>query len=191
MSTPYLYSIGPVTKRINRLFLRGLANDRISSKKITRLEADIELESETHKSRLINRNPRNLEQLSHDIKPEGFWLDRNPFTDWNRLIFKQKGQYLYATLVHRSGRTLIEASTKEPGLSKYFRSPTTVQATRILAQVVARRCLQSGYLTVGTDSTDGLEQKRLKLETFYEVVLESGLQLKEPPEIKPRSVTDV
>lgn len=178
---------------INRLFWRGQATGRgaIVPKKITRLEAEIELESDLHKSRLLNRNPRNLEQLSRDIKPEGFWLDKNPFVNWNRLVFGQKGKYLYASLIHWSGKTLVQASTKEQELLKYYKSPTTVQATSILAQVIARRCLQSGYLSVGVDTDSDLELKGPKTKTFFNMVKENGLVLEELPEIKPRSISDL
>lgn len=174
-----------------QIFKRTISFDKLSNKRITRLESDIELESDLFPKRLTNRNPRNLEQLSLQKKPEGFWLDKSPPINWNKLVFEQKGRYLYASLMHWSGKTLIEASTRESTLAKYFKSPSSIQATTILAQVITRRCLQSGYLYAGRDESGESSETGPKTKAFFEFVKESGMTLEELPEIKPRRVGDL
>lgn len=167
-------------------FSRANLKSKFSNKRITRLESDIDLGG-----RLMNRNPRNLEQLSFENKPSGFWLDRVPPNSWNTLVLERKGKYLSAVLKQWSGRRLVEASTKEPQLQKYFVNPNTAQAATILAKVIARRCLQSGYLCAGCNEDLTDVEVGLKTKQFFGVVKESGLVLQEPAEIVPRDVTDV
>lgn len=157
-----------------------------TNKRITRIEGDLELESDIYKSRLINRNPLNLEQLCYEKKPNGFWLDEASPSNYNRLIFKRNGRYLEASLQHWSGRNIIHASTKEKQLSKYFNGANTIQAATILAQVIARRCLMSGFLCAGAVGNEGIKSK-----VFFETVESSGFSLQESPEISPRSVSDL
>lgn len=170
---------------------RFISLDKLSNKRITRLETDIELgDCEQFKGRLINRNPRNLEQMAFGVKPKGFWLEKSPPQNRNKLVFEQSGRQLVAYLQHWSGRKIVEASTKEPKLQKYFRNPNTVQAATIIAQVIARRCLQSGYLTAGFDDyeAEGVGQKT---KVFFDTVAANGVTLNESPEIQTRSVTDL
>lgn len=168
------------------LLSRAAVRQKFSNKRVTRLESDIDLGG-----RLINRNPRNLEQLSFDIKPTGFWLDNAPSAHWNRLVFEKKGRYLNACLQHWSGRRLVEASTKEPQLQKYFVNPNTSQAATILAQVIARRCLQSGYFYAGCSENIDDDEIGQKTRQFFDVVKANGITLEEPPEILPRDVADM
>lgn len=170
---------------------RQINLDKLSNKRITRLESDIELEDSQFKSRLYNRNPRNLEQLSFDAKPKGFWLEKSPPSSWNKLVFEQSGRHLYSYLLHWSGKKLIESSTREPRLAKYFKSSSTTQAATVLAQVMARRCLQSGYLYVGVDDRTQNDQLNIKTKVFFETIESNGLALQEPQEIVPRSAIDL
>lgn len=169
---------------------RQISYEKLSNKKITRLESDIELGDCEFKGRLINRNPRNLEQLAFEQKPSGFWLDKSPESDWNRLVFEQHGRHLRAVLRHWSGKVLIETSTKEPKLSAYLKSTNTVQAATILGEVMSRRCLQSGYVCAGVDGTSE-ESVGVKTKAFFDSIVSSGFTLKESAAIEPRTVTDL
>ena len=169
---------------------RQINIDKLSNKKITRLESDVEIDDCEFKSRLINRNPRNLEQLSFEKKPTGFWLDKSPRAEWNKLVFEQVGGHLHAYLEHWSGKKILEASTSEPQLTKYFKSTNTVQSATILGQIISTRCLQSGYLYAGVEETSA-ESRGIKMKAFYDAVQSSGFVLEEPPEIEPRLVTDL
>ena len=168
---------------------RHISWDKLSNKKITRLESDIELDDAIVKSRLINRNPRNLEQASIEHKPTGFWLDKNPTSDWNVIVLEQSNGHLLAYLRTWSGKKLVTASTKEPQLTRYFRNPDTRQAAILLAKVLSRRCLQSGYLCAGIDGD--LEGQAPKMRAFLDSLVAAGFALEEPKEIEPRSNTDV
>lgn len=169
---------------------RSISYCRLSNKKITRIESDIELEDCEFKKRLINRNPRNLELLSYQHKPEGFWLDKTPPSDWNRLVFEEDGKHLVAYLEHWSGKRLVQVSTREPKLVKYFKSTKTIQAAYLLGQFISRRCLQSGYACAGMDDIDE-ELRGVKAKAFVEAVIANGFLLNEAPEIKPRTVVDL
>lgn len=184
------YEIKPITiSFIYHHQIRLINYEKLSNKRITRLESDIELDDcKLYKSRLLNRNPRNLEQLSFEKKPEGFWFEKTAPMHWNKLVFEQKGRFLDAYLQHWSGKKLVEASTGEEQLQKYFNSPTTSQAAVILGEVISRRCLQSGHLYAGVDDE---EVESSKSKGFYEAVKKNGMTLKEPPEITPRSISDV
>lgn len=170
--------------------VRTININKLSNKRITRLESMIELEDEYLHSRLINRNPRSLEQISFDKKPMGFWLDKSPPTDWNMISFEQNANHLHAYLRHWSGQIILTTSTSEPQLQKYFKSTGTVQAATILGQILARRCLQSGYLYAGVESY-GDDSRGMKRKAFFEAVMSSGVVLEEPPEIQPRTATDL
>lgn len=170
---------------------RFINMNNLSNKRITRLESDIELNDSQHKSRLINRNSRNLEQLGFETKPTGFWLEKSAPLTWNKIVFEQSGRYLNTYLLHWSGKKILETSTSEPKLSKYFRNPNTSQAAVILAQVMSRRCLQSGYLQVGADYIKSDDNLGLKNRVFFESLESNGIVLEELPEIVPRSKTDL
>lgn len=170
---------------------RHINLDKLSNKRITRVESDIELDDENYKNRLINRNPRNLEQLSLEKKPSGFWLDVSPPMFWNKLVFEQSGRYLNTYLLHWSGKKLVESSTREPRLSNHFKNPNTSQAAIILAQVMSRRCLQSGYLSVGVDDFKTDDTTGLKRKIFFETIESGGMVLEETPEIVPRTRSDL
>lgn len=188
-----LSSLRPHIFKLNRVIhfesnytnLRYISQD-YTNKRITRLETDIELESDVYETRLINRNPLNLEQLNHEKKPSGFWLDENSPSNYNRLIFRSDGRFLEAVLQHWSGRSIVQASTREKQLAKYFTGSNSIQAATVLAQVIARRCLMSGFLCAGALPNEGIKSK-----TFYETVEAHGFCLQEAPEIVPRSVSDL
>lgn len=164
---------------------------KVSNKKISRLESDIELESEHHKSRVINRNPRNLEKLNFEKKPTGYWWDANMPSHYHKLVLEQSSKYISAYLIHWSGRRLVEASTREPKLLKYYNNPNTTQAATVLAQVMARRCLQSGYINTCADDLSFKESSGPKAKVFFESVQEHGISFDTSPEIEPRTVSDV
>jgi len=168
---------------------RYISWDKLSNKKITRLQSEIELEDPEFKSRLVNRNPRNLEQSFLEQKPSGFWFEKSPATDWNVIGLEQSGDYLTAYLRHWSGRTIIYASTKETQLKKYCVNPGSTQAATLLGKVLSRRCLQSGYLYAGVDPK--ISQDAPKISVFLESISKEGFVLEEPQQIEPRSNTDI
>lgn len=168
---------------------RHISWDKLSNKTITRLESDIELGDCEFKGRLINRNPRNLEQASLEYKPTGFWFEKSPPTDWNTVALERSSDHLVAYLKNWSGKQLICASTSEPQLKKYFRSPNSRQAAILLGKVLSRRCLQSGYIYAGIDNSIDADAPRS--QAFLDAIVSEGVILEEPPEIQPRSNSDV
>lgn len=72
---------------------------KISNKRITRLSSDLQVTQEeiqqnansqndlSIKTKLVNRNPRNLEQLSLEPKKIGYEMDLPSRAYWNRLLY--------------------------------------------------------------------------------------------------------
>lgn len=174
---------------LNRFTQRYIRIERLSNKKVTRIESDVELEDCEFRARLVNRNPRNLEQSRIENKPGGFWFDKCPPTHWNRITLEQSSNHTSAHLEHWSGKRLISASTNEPQLVKYFRNPDTRQAAVLLGRVISRRCQQAGYLFVDVDSS--LDSDAPRIKAFLDSVVSEGLVLSEPPAIEPHSNTDI
>lgn len=187
----HLYQYEP--KRLPNVLIsacRSISFYKINNKKITRLESDIEIEDPNFKSRLINRNPRNLEQMSFEHKPQGFWLEKKAPHYWYKLVLEKNGKHLDAALVHWSGRKVVQASTKEKQLEKYFKGINT-RAAILLAKIIVRRCLQSGYITAASDFDPETQADDIAKKSFYETAVESGMTLEEMPPIQPRTVSDL
>lgn len=161
---------------------------KISNKKITRIQSSIEIDDEPNfKPRLVNRNPRNLQQLSFDHKPQGFWLEKNPNIFWHKIVFEKKGKHLDVALINWTGKKLVEASTREKKLSKYFSNINT-HSLELLGKILATRCLQCGYLDADVDSVNS---DNVSAKAFHKALQESGLTLNESAAIVPRVVGDL
>lgn len=72
-------------------------NVRSVKRRITRLQNDFEMYQEDVDNgklgpndvpplRLVNRNPRNLEQLLYEQKPLGYELEAKNYTYWNKYV---------------------------------------------------------------------------------------------------------
>ncbi|XP_053206416.1 39S ribosomal protein L18, mitochondrial-like [Panonychus citri] len=171
------------------------------SKRVTRVESDVELTQEDvaanasgpndyPPSQLENRNPRNLEQLSFEVKPLGWELDRARRTFWNKVILEKFKSRLEAKVVHHSGRVIVSASTIEDKFASQLKNLTGIEAAENLGQVLARRCLENGILYALNGITIE-EMKSRKTAAFIEGITKSGLCLKEPLFIWPRRRRDL
>jgi len=171
----------------------------ISNKRITRLSADTEvskseLSSDGNESlintRLVNRNPRNLELLLLEEKPLGFELDLPERHFWNKLVFETSGKYLSAKVVHNSGRVLVSASTKESAIGQQLKSSRGVSAALSLGRVLAMRALESGITQVFV-GVEYESDKSLKVKAFMDQLKQNGLVLEEQPFIFKRKRRDL
>ncbi|KFM78540.1 39S ribosomal protein L18, mitochondrial, partial [Stegodyphus mimosarum] len=133
----------------------------------------------------INRNPRNLEQMLLEIKPNGYVIDAPDVVYWNKLFFKKTANHTSAKVVHHSGRTIVSASTQEWSLRKYLKSAIDSNAVINVARVLAQRCLQSGILSVH-QAFSSKELKTPKIQLFLKTLEEEGLQTKELSAIRPK-----
>ncbi|CAG2180734.1 unnamed protein product, partial [Oppiella nova] len=153
------------------------------------MASDLEVsESELHsngnesvvKTRLVNRNPRNLEQLLFDKKPLGYELDLPQRTFWNKIVFESGGKHLTAKIVHNSGRVVVSASTRETAVGQQLKSSSGVSAATSLGHVLALRAIESGILEVFV----GIEyesNESLKVKAFLSALKANGLVLEEQP----------
>ena len=94
-------------------------------KRITRVPSEFEIsEEEVNENcaspndkvpiRVVNRNPRNLEQLYFEPKPNGWELDTVHTNYWNQAVFDKSSKSLAGKIIHHSGKVLVTASTNEP-----------------------------------------------------------------------------
>ncbi|CAG2113750.1 unnamed protein product [Medioppia subpectinata] len=155
----------------------------MSNKRITRLRSELSV-SETElkssgnesllKTRLVNRNPRNLEQMLFEYKPLGYELDVPDRTYWNKIVFDTSGKHLTASIVHNSGRIIVSASTKEAAIGQQLKSSRGVAAATSLGQVLAMRALESGVLQVFVGVEYESDQS-LKAKAFLTALKDNGL----------------
>ena len=94
-------------------------------KRITRIPSEIEIseeeinencESKNDKvpTKVVNRNPRNLEQLYFEPKPSGWELDAVHTNFWNQALLDKSSKFLSGKIIHYTGKILVTASTSEP-----------------------------------------------------------------------------
>ncbi|XP_042904756.1 large ribosomal subunit protein uL18m [Parasteatoda tepidariorum] len=126
----------------------------------------------------INRNPRNLEQMLLEVKPNGYPIDAPNRVFWNKLHFERSAKHTSAKVYHNSGRKIASASTKEWAIKKHLKSGIDNDAVACIARVLARRCLQSGILFVSTEFAPR-EFRTTKVQLLLKTLQEGGLKTKE------------
>ncbi|XP_054717179.1 39S ribosomal protein L18, mitochondrial-like [Uloborus diversus] len=126
----------------------------------------------------INRNPRNLEQMLLEIKPNGYVLDSPCVVYWNKLIFERSQQHTTAKVVHNSGHTVVSASTQEWSIRRHLKSTIDSNAVVNIARILALRCLQSGILFVHKEFTPQ-QMQTTKVRLLLKTLEEEGLQTEE------------
>ena len=68
---------------------------------------------------------------------------------------------------HNSGRKVVEASTKEKGMSSQLYSLIDVSAAKNLGTIFAQRCLQAGFYEVHCDlNSQRTSSKRVRIIKF-------------------------
>ncbi|XP_054163090.1 39S ribosomal protein L18, mitochondrial-like [Oppia nitens] len=171
----------------------------VNNKRITRLSSDVEVKPEELaidgnesllKTRVVNRNPRNLEQLLLQYKPLGFELDLPEKTYYNKISFEVIGKHLMAKIVHNSGRVIVSASTKEAAIKQQLKSSGGITAASALGHILAMRALESGIHQVFV-STQHESDKSIKVKAFIKSLKDNGLVLEEQPFIFYRKHRDL
>lgn len=142
-------------------------------------------ENDKFNSEYINRNPRNLEQMLLEIKPNGYPIDAPDVVYWNKLFFEKSSKHTSVKVVHNSGRTVISASTKEWAIRKHLKSTIDNNAVINIARVLAHRCLQSGILFVHREFT-ATELNIPKVNLLLKTLEEEGLKTEELSAIRPK-----
>uniref|UniRef100_T1IXE3 Large ribosomal subunit protein uL18m n=1 Tax=Strigamia maritima TaxID=126957 RepID=T1IXE3_STRMM len=138
-------------------------------------------ENDSIKSQVINRNPRNLQQLRLERKPRGWHLERPTRKYWNKLFFSATSRRVSAKVQHNNGQIIVQASSVEPCIIQYLESVSDKRAAETVAMVLADRCLMAGILHVHISYTE-TELRKEKLKLFLDTFQKSGVSLKEPPQ---------
>lgn len=176
------------------IFTTSVLNSRIIRKRITRIPADHHVyqhevddgslcPNDLPQLKLVNRNPRNLEQLCLEPKLIGWELETQTRNFWNRWVdwmqlhythqrfrvtFEKNGKYLTAQVIHHSGRVIMTASSKDPA----FKAQTTgsgltdINAARNLATIIARKCFEAGILYLHKDLSEERTSQKVWFSTF-------------------------
>ncbi|KAI2811642.1 Kinase-like [Blomia tropicalis] len=164
----------------------------VSNKRITRIRSDTEvdkseLETTGNESfvnvRLVNRNPRNLEQMLLESKPMGYELDSPNRHYWNKMVFEKKPKHIVASIVHHSGRTLVSASSSEAPIAAHLSSRTGLEAAQLLGQILTMRAFESGIHSVFFDHIKDRESKKEKIKlSAHDVKLleKKGVYMQDP-----------
>ncbi|RWS28162.1 39S ribosomal protein L18-like protein [Leptotrombidium deliense] len=168
----------------------------IYKKRITRLQSDIEFtesdvldgrssENDVPPVQLVNRNPRNLEQLQFEQKSLGFEMDSPSVTYWNKIVLQRSGQHLKASVLHHSGADLISCVT-----CMRNENSSDISSATNLGMILAKRCLEAGLMYVHIEMAPE-ELRTQKVDHFLKALRNNGLILKEPDFIFPRRKRDL
>jgi len=129
-----------------------------------------------------NRNPRNLEKLRIADKPQGWELDQEGRSYWNKVTLDITGRHISGRIHHKDGKVPISASTEEWCIKKYLYSTKDTSAAKAVGQVLADRCIRSGITEVACFFPED-EKKKEKVAVFLSSLEEKGISLIEPPQM--------
>ncbi|KAK2710945.1 large ribosomal subunit protein uL18m-like [Artemia franciscana] len=133
---------------------------------------------------LTNRNPRNLERLRIDRKPEGWPLDTPSRAYWHKIFVTETSRYFTAYVQHNNGRIVAQASSKEGSFQKRLLSLKDSIAAETVGKVLAQRLLMMGLAEVHSDFGPE-EMQSEKVKKVLKALEESGISLKEPERYMP------
>ncbi|XP_053674859.1 39S ribosomal protein L18, mitochondrial [Anopheles nili] len=130
---------------------------------------------------MVNRNPRNLEQLRLAYKTDGYHLEKPVRNFWHKLELVTSKKYITAKLIHFENGTIIECSTTEWALKRHLYKGNDFTAHTTLGKAFAARCLEAGLTEMRCDlqPADGG-----KVAAFLNSLQECGISLKEPSRIR-------
>nr|XP_045014930.1 39S ribosomal protein L18, mitochondrial [Jaculus jaculus] len=129
-----------------------------------------------------NRNPRNLELLAVARKERGWgtvWPSRE---FWHRLRVLRTQHHVEAIVEHRSGQTVVSASTREWAIKKQLYSTRDKVACESIGRVLAERCLKAGINFMVYQPTPW-EAASDSLKRLERAMTEGGVVLREPRRI--------
>ncbi|XP_033829840.1 39S ribosomal protein L18, mitochondrial [Periophthalmus magnuspinnatus] len=117
---------------------------RCVSQAASKAEPAVE-ENEAVNPTFVNRNPRNLEQMSLAVKDRG-WKTIWPHKEfYHRLVFSRTQHHVTAEVFSSSSLDpVLTCSTKEWALKRELPSTNCVAACQAVGEVLAQRCKQAG-----------------------------------------------
>lgn len=128
----------------------------------------------------VNRNPRNLEQMSLAVKDRGWatvWPSRHFY---HRLVFRRSQQHITAEVFSSDSIVpVLSCSTKEWAVKQQLGSTRSVAACRAVGEVLAQRCLEAGITRVVYREVPWMFRSEAN-QTFWTAMKEGGVILNEP-----------
>jgi len=115
-------------------------------------------------------------------KPDGYRLEKADKLYWNKLTMEISGKHISASVVHYLGQKPIDVSTKEWCIKKYLYRTNDASAARLVGQVLAQRCLQTGIMEVACFFTEE-DRKKEKVNLFLKAIEDAGVALSEPSQV--------
>ncbi|KAL6266432.1 hypothetical protein P5V15_003282 [Pogonomyrmex californicus] len=129
-------------------------------------------------TKIVNRNPRNLERLRIAKKPEGYWLEKPGRTYWHKLFLVRKLRYIVAEVRHFQNGPVVTASSAEWALKRQLYRYTDGSAYVNVGRVLAQRCLEAGICEMKVDDTVLVGNK---CELLIQELEKGNIILTEPP----------
>jgi len=132
--------------------------------------------------KFINNNPRNIERLRLQRKPDGWDFEKNramrSFIYRVELLPSKK--HTEAHIIHYEEGTVLEATTREKSVRSQLYSCSDVNAAYNIGRLLARRCKMSGILNCTPGDSPEEIEKSDKRKVFFAALKEGGIELNEP-----------
>uniref|UniRef100_A0A0N4ZU48 39S ribosomal protein L18, mitochondrial n=1 Tax=Parastrongyloides trichosuri TaxID=131310 RepID=A0A0N4ZU48_PARTI len=138
-------------------------------------------------SKLINRNPRNLELLGIQLRPSGncFEKHRHTINATYKAVFNGGKSHTEAFIYHNKNGLIISASTKEPQISSQLSSNTDRHAAFNIGRILGDRLKQSGIEMVVPSFENEEVERSFKKKAFIEALKKMGIKLMDYSEVEP------
>ncbi|XP_064193842.1 39S ribosomal protein L18, mitochondrial isoform X2 [Anguilla rostrata] len=130
--------------------------------------------------KIVNRNPRNLEQMAIAVKDRG-WGDTWPSRHYyHRLVFSRSQHHVTAQ-VFAAGvdQPVVSCSTQEWAVKRELASTRCVSACQAVGAVLAQRCREAGLQRVSFRALPW-EFRSQAVQKFWTAMKEGGITLNEP-----------
>jgi len=128
---------------------------------------------------VINRNPRNLEQMCIAKKRKGFPLEITSREYYHKLFIEKSARYVTGRIEHSTGKTVVKASTSEWAIRKFLPSTKNVAAVENIGRILAQRCLECGILHVHVAPPPKGQEPSQMEKLFLTTLEKNGLKLQE------------
>lgn len=128
----------------------------------------------------VNRNPRNLEQMTLAVKDRG-WKTTWPHREfYHRLVFTRSNHHVTAEVFSCDSATpVLSCSTKEWAVKRELASTRCVAASQAVGEVLAQRCHLAG-ITRMVFRAIPWQYRSDSVQSFRTALKDGGLVLSEP-----------
>ncbi|KAJ8271233.1 hypothetical protein COCON_G00100920 [Conger conger] len=131
--------------------------------------------------KIVNRNPRNLEQMALAVKDRG-WSNTWPSKHcYHRLVLSRSQHHVTAQVLAAGepDAPVLSCSTREWAVRRELRGTRSVAACQAVGEVLAQRCREAGLLRLAFRVLPW-EIRSQSLQKFRTAMKEGGVTLSEP-----------